>query len=141
MSAYVLDTDILSLYQLGNVTVCQRVASHSPNELAVTIITVEEQLSAWYTLRRRVKVREQIARVYDRFAANVHFLARLSILSFSEAAIDQYEQLCRMKLGVKGNDLRIAAIALNCDAVVVTRNHRDFSRVPNLQIEDWSVCE
>ena len=44
-----------------------------------------------------------------------------------------------MKLNVRANDLRIAAIALENSAIVVSRNLRDFQRVPGLQVEDWSV--
>lgn len=65
-------------------------------------------------------------------------LSRLQILSFSAEAIDRYEVLRRSKLGVKGNDLRIAAIALQNSAVVVTRNRGDFGRVPELRIENWA---
>jgi tRNA(fMet)-specific endonuclease VapC len=119
--------------------VAQRVAAHRPDELAVAIITVEEQLSAWYTVRRRVKDRARLAQVYERFTQNIRFLAQVRILPFPENAIERYETLHRLKFGVRANDLRIAAIALDASAIVVTRNRRDFARVPDLQIEDWSA--
>src|SRR5260370_1109898 len=136
MSLYVLDTDILSLYQSSNATVAKRVFNHSPEDLAVTIISVEEQLRAWFTLRRRAKKRAELAYAYERFARSVNSLSTMSILSFTEAAIDRFELLRKMKLGVKANDLRIAAIALENSAIVVTRNRVDFERVSELRIEN-----
>lgn len=55
------------------------------------------------------------------------------------AALGRFDQLTRAKLNVKGNDLRIAAIALEHSATVVTRNRRDFGRVSGLPFEDWSL--
>jgi predicted nucleic acid-binding protein len=45
--------------------------------------------------------------------------------------------LLSQKLNVSGNDLRIAAIALENGATVVTRMVRDFSRITDLSVENW----
>lgn len=138
MTVYLVDTDILSLYQRGDAPVCQRVLSHNASELSVSVITVEEQLSGWYTLLRRAKGRDRLAHVYDNLPRNVRTLAALQILSFTRPAIDRYEELKSLKLGVRANDLRIAAIALENGAVLVTRNVRDFRQIPGLKQEDWT---
>ncbi len=139
MSLFVLDSDILDLYQTGHPTVCGWVHSHPIEELATTVITVEEHLSGWYTLLRRAKDAKQLARAYLRLADTVVFLARFRILSFTEAAIERYEQLKRLKLGTKKMDLRIAAITLVHGGTLVTRNVRDFQGIPALATEDWSI--
>ena len=61
------------------------------------------------------------------------------ILAFTVPAIQRYHHLKKLKLNVGKNDLRIAAVTLEAGATVVTRNLRDFGRVPNLQLEDWSL--
>jgi tRNA(fMet)-specific endonuclease VapC len=139
MALFTFDTDMLSLYRAGHPVVGARVRQHERDAISVTIITVEEQLNGWYGLLRRVKGRDQLAMVYDELAATVKFVGGLPILPFSVPAIARYDALAKLKLNVGKMDLRIAAIALERSAVVVTRNTRDFSRVPGLTIEDWTV--
>ena len=76
--------------------------------------------------------------MYDRLAGTVVFVSQFPILSYSVEAISKYEQLLRQKLGVRANDLRMAAIALINDDIIVTRNVTDFSRVPSLRVENWA---
>ena len=138
MSLHVLDTDILSLFQRGNVSVCAAAAQRDPEDLAVTVITVEEQISGWYTLLRRAKDRGELAAVYQQLTSNVAFLARVKILTFTEAAIARFEGLRALKLGVASMDLRIAAIAIEHGATLVTRNVGDFLRIPGLTVVSWA---
>jgi tRNA(fMet)-specific endonuclease VapC len=136
---YVLDTDILVLFQEGHSAVCQRVLAQRIDELATTVITVEEQLSGWYTLLRRKKAPEHLARAYQRLADSVQLLSRFQILSFTEPSIERFEQLKLLKLGIKHMDLRIAAITLEHGGTLITRNTTDFRPIPDLTIENWSV--
>ncbi|HPM84398.1 MAG TPA: type II toxin-antitoxin system VapC family toxin [Candidatus Anammoximicrobium sp.] len=139
MTLFVLDTDILSLFQEGHERVCRRVYCHSLDELATTVITVEEQLSGWYSLVRRAKGPERLARAYQRLADSVTFLAHFRILPFTESAIGRYAHLQGLKLGTKKMDLRIAAITLEHGGTIVTRNVRDFREIPGIVIEDWAA--
>ncbi len=66
-------------------------------------------------------------------------LSQANILDFDEAAFDSYNELLKQKIRVGTQDLRIAAIALSVNATVVTRNRRDFEKVPKLKIPDWSI--
>jgi tRNA(fMet)-specific endonuclease VapC len=102
------------------------------------VLTVEEQLSGWQKELRRAKDRIRLAEINGRMTRTTAFLGRLQILSFIEPAILRWENLKRLKLNIGKTDLRIAAIALEQNAVVVTRNSADFGRVPGPTIEDWS---
>jgi tRNA(fMet)-specific endonuclease VapC len=139
MSLYVLDTDILSLYENDHPIVRPRVDAHHWHELAITVVTIEEGLAGWYTLLRRAKRRDQWPPLYEQLAKKVDFLARWQKLLFTLTAIAQYEHLLTLRLNVGRNDLRIAAITLEHGGILVSRNLRDFQRIPNLIVEDWSV--
>ena len=138
MPLYVLDTDTLSLFQRGHTSVCAAAARQRPEDLAVAVITIEEQLSGWYSLLRRSKTTSELAAVYRRLAENVAFLARVKILTFTESAIGRFGKLRGEKLGVAAMDLRIAAITLENEGTLVTRNVKDFKRIPGLNLENWA---
>ncbi len=117
----------------------QSVDARPSIDLAISVMTVAEQITGWYTLTRRARQPEEIARAYAQLGAAVVRLAKWRILRYTESAIARVAQLKALRLNVGLMDLRIAAIALDNGAVVVTRNRRDFGRVPGLNIEDWSV--
>ena len=60
---------------------------------------------------------------------------------FDDEAAGQYGMvrvaLERAGTPIGANDLLIAAIALAHDFVLVTRNSREFARVPGLRTEEW----
>jgi tRNA(fMet)-specific endonuclease VapC len=135
MSLYVLDTDTLSLYEHRHPIVVGNVQAHaSSDELAVTVITVEEQMSGWYSVLRRVRQRDRLAAAYQRLADLVPLLSHFAILPFPETAMDRFDQFRALKLNIGQMDLRIAAIVLEAGGTLVTRNHRNFRRVRNLPL-------
>lgn len=138
MSLYVLDTDILTLFEREDATVVARITEHRPAEVAISVVTVEEQLAGWFAQLRQAKSPERIERAYRRLAANVRFLRCAQILDYNQGAIQRYEALKRMRLKVRKMDLQIAATALQHNGIIVTRNRRDFAKVPGLEVVDWS---
>ena len=139
MSLFVLDTDILSLDYRDDPIVVQRVDARPPAELAISILTVDEQPTGRYTLTRQARRPEDIARAYAHLGEAVVRLGHWRILPYTEPAIARVALLKALRLNVRLMDLRIAAVALENQAVVVSRNRRDFGRVPGLSVEDWSV--
>src|SRR5438093_1112821 len=138
MAIFLLDTDILSLYQRNHPQVLEAIANHSTDQLCLSSISIEEQISGWSGLSRSAKShhdQEQAAILLATVAVSWN---RFAIVPITEPALRRFDILVRAKLNVRYNDLRIAAIALEHGATVVTSNRRDFGRVPGLLIEDWA---
>ncbi len=71
------------------------------------------------------------------------FLAPITILPFDEAAVWAYgklrAELERMGTPIGSLDTMIAAHALSQQSLLVTNNTREFSKVPGLQLDNWTV--
>ena len=138
MSLYVLDTDHVSLFQRGHPQVTGHVLTHLPARLAVTIVTVEEQLRGRLSQIRKAASGTSRVQGYRRLREALEFFSQIRILDFDEGAHLRYEGLRQQKVRIGTQDLCIAAIALAVSGTLVTRNVRDFAQVPGLTIEDWS---
>jgi len=64
MSLYVLDTDHLTLLRKGHVEVVRRVSGVPPSDIAITIISIEEQFRGWFTQVRKARDTARLARAY-----------------------------------------------------------------------------
>jgi tRNA(fMet)-specific endonuclease VapC len=140
MSLFLLDTDILSLLEQGNPLVQQHVNNHPLSDIALSVISIQEQMQGFLASLTRARNRQQVALAYDMLVSRLlPVWERFVVLSFSETSILRFEQLRSLRLNVGLMDLRIAAIALENNLTVVTRNQRDFGRVPGVAAVDWSV--
>ena len=138
MKLWMFDTDHISLHQRGNLTLIQRMAMLDPSQLAVSIVTVEEQMRGWLDRIRKAKKLEESVMAYDRLKITTQYFSEIQILNFDLTAHNQYLELRKQKIRVGAQDLKIASIALTQDLTLVTRNRRDFEQVPGLLIEDWT---
>ena len=65
------------------------------------------------------------------------FFAGFEIVPFDDAAVERFEHLIASKIRIGTMDLKIAAIALAQNALLLTANRRDFEQVPGLRFENW----
>ena len=88
---------------------------------------------------RKATTAAHLNECYRWLGETVDQLARLPVLYFDDKATTLYETLLSQKVRIGTQDLRIAAIVLGQNAVLLTRNSQDFSRVPGLQLDDWTT--
>lgn len=129
----VLDTNTISYYFRGDPQVVARLQALRPADIGVPAI-VEFELR--YGLLRLPDVAAA-----PRLAALAQLLRPMIMLPFDSECAAQAARL-RVELEVAGtpigpHDTLIAATAVRYQATLVTRNVREFSRVPGLQWLNW----
>ncbi len=141
MSRYILDTDHFSLWQRNHPMVTARLGSLNPEELAITIITAEELIRGRLHVIRQASQPHQAERLvsaYMKLWNTLDDFQNLNLLKFDQQAYIIYTELRHQKIRIGTQDLRIASIVLSNKAILITRNSRDFVKVPGLVFEDWT---
>ncbi len=133
----VLDSNTISYYLRGDPKVVPCLQALSPAEIGVPAI-VEYELR--YGLLRLPK---EAAKA--RLTALMQLLRPMQLLPFDSECATQAARI-RVDLEAAGtpigpHDVLIAATALRHQSTLVTRNSREFSRVPGLQWLDWHAAE
>ena len=136
---FILDTDHISLFERNHPQIVARVVTTPPVELATTVITLEEQLRGRLDRVRRARSDEAIVRAYRNLRVTALYFQTITVIGFDEIAQRLFKTLRTQKIRIGTQDLRIAAIALSREAILVTRNRQDFEAIPGLKIEDWSL--
>ena len=130
---YLLDTNIIIYFLKGKFpSILGKLSLINPSKIAISSIALAELEYGAY----KSKDYEKRKSLFWNFAR--HF----SVLDFDKNAAKEYGRIRAdlEKRGelIGGNDMLIAAIALSNNCVLVTHNEKEFSRVENLSIEDWT---
>ena len=142
MTLRLLDTDHISLALRGNPRIVDRLQTSRKSQWAVSVISIQEIFNGWVSVLNDPRYKDKQVELYTRLWKSNEFFQRAQVLNFDDAAADIHQKLRQTHPHLKKNrldkDVKIAAVAIANQAILVTRNQRDFSLIPDLQIEDWS---
>jgi tRNA(fMet)-specific endonuclease VapC len=135
MPRYMLDTDTCSyIMKRSNDAVLKRLQQVPVGDVCISVITKSELLFGVELSPRRQQ---------NEVALNA-FLRYVEVLDFPDEASLHYGKI-RADLKTLGtmigaNDLFIAAHARSLGLMLVTNNTREFGRVRDLAIENWTLA-
>ena len=133
MMRYLLDTNIcIYLIKKHSPDILERFRKHSPQDVAISTITLFE-------LQYGVEKSQFRQRSED--ALN-KFLLPLNIIDMDRSAAIEAAviraQLEKKGISIGPYDLLITGLARSQDMTLVTNNTKEFKRVVDLHLEDWS---
>ena len=131
MSVRLLDSNIWIAISKNEPLATEKLRMFRPSEVATCSIVRAELV---FGARKSQRVEANLTGM-------VKMLESFVSLPFDDRAADYYGSIRAYleKAGtpIGSNDFCIAAIALANDCILVTRNTKEFLRIPGLRIEDW----
>jgi tRNA(fMet)-specific endonuclease VapC len=131
MIKYLLDTNIVTYVLKRRPIEVLEIFNRNANRMAISSITLAELI---YGAEKSQHVDKNLEAIEE-------FISHLEVLSYDAKASQHYGQI-KSGLEKKGqligeNDLHIAAHAISQGLILISNNLKEFSRVPNLALENW----
>jgi tRNA(fMet)-specific endonuclease VapC len=140
---YLLDTDHISFLQRRSGSefnkLTARIIQHSPQDFALSIVSFHEQVLGAHTFINRARTNVDVIRGYNLLSETLEGFSTAPVLPFDADAIALFDRLQEQRIRISRMDLRIAAITCSRGLILLTRNVGDFSKVPGLVTEDWTI--
>jgi len=129
---FFLDTNICIHYLKGDYpSIRENLLSTPPNEIKIPVIVHSKLL---YGVRKSKRKKENVRKLQE-------FLMPFEIIPYNSLMSQIYAEVrtvCEAKGSLVGpNDLLIAAIVLVNNGTLVTRNTKEFGRIPGLKLTGW----
>ena len=138
----ILDTDCISLLERKSgaefIRLSAKLAEFSPEEIATTIITFEEQMRGWLSFLAKANSIEKQISAYEKLGRFLNNYRYIPVIPFDEKAGKVFQDLKSRKIKVGTMDLKIASITISQKALLILRNLSDYEQIPNLRVEDWT---
>ena len=131
---YLLDTNIcIHIIKQHPVQVINKIRELKSSDLAISTITLSELEYGIAKSNKPLKNRLALS----------EFLSAIEILEYGAHASKIYGQI-RVLLEKEGKtigplDMLIAAHALAEKLILVTNNEKEFKRIPDLEVENWTI--
>jgi len=135
------DTDVVVEILRGTPSFVKRADGIPAKEQSISVIVIEEILRARLHAIRQAEAghpRITLPRAYELFERSRQALAHFAVLPFTSEAESLFREYRSRKIRVATHDLRIAAISIAHRVKLISRNRRDFDRVPGLDVEYWT---
>lgn len=128
---YLLDTDICIAVLRGNSLVRRRLQAVRPDNCGVSMVSVFELFSGV----ERCRPPEEEGKKVETFLGPLHLLPFDHDAALRAAKVRWHLEKNGQSIGPY--DLQLAGQALALDVTFVTGNTGEFSRVPDLRVENW----
>ena len=139
---YLLDTDHLSTLQRGGEAaqrLLTRLANARTSEIAVTIVSYEEQTRGWLSYMAKARsIKAQVA-AYSQLRKHLENYCAIPVLDFDERAATEFQRFKKTYPCICSMDLKIAYIAIANNAIILKRILSDIGKIAYLHYKILKV--